>query len=398
LYAYKKGKKDRRYLMACIRERRGRLVIDFYDQHGKRRWKTLKEGIAKREARKELREIEEKIEKGSYVAPRKTPGFSEITEMYLKAKKPNIRYSTYRNYVGHFENHLKPYFGTIKITRINYNSIERFIQRCQKKEVSIPTLRKILRTLGAIMTYSCKKRYIDYNPIRDIEKPKGQSIHNEDKEIAIIIPLQIRALLDAESDLKYKTLFMVTVMTGMRQGEILGLQWDDIDWVTNQVQVKRTFTSGRFYDPKSKASKRKIDLAPQLIAQLKKWQLACPSNKIGLVFPNEDGKPIESTSLVKRKFLPALKKAAIPRIRFHDLRHTYASLLIDQGENPKYIQAQLGHSSINMTFDIYGHLMKNINPQAASKLGDAIFNTDENKNVYGSKMVANTKKGINQNG
>jgi len=96
--------------------------------------------------------------------------------------------------------------------------------------------------------------------------------------------------------------------------------------------------------------------------------------------------------LAKREFLQTLKKAKIPRINFHSLRHTYASLLIDQDENPKYIQAQMGHSSINVTYDIYGHLMKDTNQKAASKLGNSIFEAD------GSKMVANTKKGISQNG
>jgi len=178
----------------------------------------------------------------------------------------------------------------------------------------------------------------------------------------------------------------------MREGEILGLKWDDIDWIAGQIHVRRTFNHGRFYEPKSKTSRRKIDLAPQLISQLKKWQLACPHNKLDLVFPNGDGRPIDANNLVKREFLPALQKAEIPRIRFHDLRHTYASFLIDQEENPKYIQAQMGHSSINVTYDIYGHLMKDTNEKAASKLGNAIFEAD------GSKMVANPKKGISRNG
>ena len=114
--------------MACITKRRGRWVIDFYDQHGKRRWKTLKEGTTKTQARKELRDIEDKVEKGIYIAPRKVPSFSEVADMWLKGKKPNLRHSTYDQYKGHVENHLKPYFGIIKITRINYDSIEDFYQ------------------------------------------------------------------------------------------------------------------------------------------------------------------------------------------------------------------------------------------------------------------------------
>ena len=91
---------------------------------------------------------------------------------------------------------------------------------------------------------------------------------------------------------------------------------------------------------------------------------------------------------MRRHFYPALKAAELPRIRFHDLRHTYASLLIDQGENIKYVQNQMGHASIKVTLDTYGHLMKDVNKEAASRLGDAIFEQD------GSKMVANKQKGV----
>ena len=134
--------------MACITERRDRWIIDFYDQHGKRRWKTMPEGTTKKKAREELRKTEDSIQKGSYLAPAKVPIFSSekdkkgVAEIWLKAKKPDIRYSTFRNYEGHINNHLRPYFGAIRITRINYTSIERFIQHCQDEGVSIPTQRK----------------------------------------------------------------------------------------------------------------------------------------------------------------------------------------------------------------------------------------------------------------
>jgi len=374
--------------MACIRKRRDRLVIDFYDQHGKRRWNTLPEGATKTQAKKILRMIEDKVEKGIYVSSRKVPGFSEIADLWLKTKKPNIRHSTYEQYKGHLENHLKPFFGRTKITRVNFDFAEAFISDCYENEVSIPTLRKILVNLGAIMTYACRKRYIDHNPVRDVEKPKGRSAHEGDEEFNILKPRQIRCLIDKTPELKFQTLFMMAVTTGMRQGELFGLKWPDIDWFNNQVHVKRTFNHGRFYEPKTKTSRRKIDLAPQLATQLKRWKIACPPCNLDLVFPNEQGKPLSPINVVRRKFEPVLKKAELPRIRFHDLRHTYASIQVDLGEYPKYIQHQMGHSSIKITFDTYGHLMKNVNEEAANRLGEAIFGED------GSKMVAGNEKGL----
>jgi len=125
-----------------------------------------------------------------------------------------------------------------------------------------------------------------------------------------------------------------------------------------------------------------------MIKQFKEWKLACPENHLDLVFPNESGKPISALNMYNRKYLPALIKAKFDKVRFHDLRHTWASLLIDQGENIKYIQNQMGHASIKVTMDTYGHLMKDVNKEAASRLGNAIFEQD------GSKMVAETKKEV----
>ena len=109
------------------------------------------------------------------------------------------------------------------------------------------------------------------------------------------------------------------------------------------------------------------------MAKLKEWKLACPPNDHNLVFPNKAGNPINHNNLIQRHFYPSLEKAGLPRIRFHDIRHTYASLLIEQGENIKYIQSQLGHSSPSVTLNVYAHLMKPANQEAASKLENKIF-------------------------
>ena len=106
---------------------------------------------------------------------------------------------------------------------------------------------------------------------------------------------------------------------------------------------------------------------------------------------NETGKPIDHHNLVNRYFKPALKAVGLPRIRFHDLRHTYASLLIEQGENIKYVQTQLGHSSPTVTWNVYAHLMKPVNQEAACRLENTVFGEN------GSKMVAETKKGLQVN-
>jgi len=109
------------------------------------------------------------------------------------------------------------------------------------------------------------------------------------------------------------------------------------------------------------------------LADLKRWRLACKPNKLDLVFPNKRGNPLGNGEMLKYQFHPAIKKASLSPIRFHDLRHTYASLLIEQGENIKYIQSQLGPTSPTVTLNVYAHLMKPVNQEAACRLEKTIL-------------------------
>ncbi|PQP33140.1 site-specific integrase [Desulfobacteraceae bacterium SEEP-SAG10] len=372
--------------MACIAKRRNRYVIDFYDNQGKRRWKTLPKGTTKKKAKEAMRDIEDQVARGIYLPDRKIPLFSKVAEDWLEYKKPNLRESTWSVYEGHTRNHFHD-LDDLKINRISTIKIEKFIGDRQNQGMNISTIKKILVTLGQIMSYAVRHKYIDYNPVRDAERPKGQG-NTKKQKIRILRPDEINSLIDAESNLGYKTLFQLAIFSGARQGELLGLKWSDVDWSNNQIHIQRTFNNYAWYDTKTDASDRKIDLGPTMMTALKKWKLACPTSKLNLVFPNKAGNPINHNNLVNRHFNPALESAGLPKIRFHDLRHTYASLLIEQGENIKYIQSQLGHSSPTVTLNIYAHLMKPVNQEAACRLENTIFETS------GSKMVAEKKKEV----
>lgn len=357
--------------MACITKRRNRYVLDFYDCQGKRQRQTLKAGTTKKAAKDKLREIEDQLSKGIYISDKKIPLFSDVAKDWLEYKKLNLRESTFYVYKGHTLNHFKE-FDEIKVNRITTARVEKFIISRQKEGMHILTLRKILVTLGQIFSYSVRHKYIDHNPLADAERPKDQG-EIKDQKIRILTPEKINALLDAVSDQKYKTLFRLAIFSGARQGELLGLKWADIDWINSQIHIQRTFNQQAWYDVKTKTSNRKVDIGPVTITELKKWKLACPVCELDLVFPNQAGNPINHNNLVSRYFNPALKAAKIPRIRFHDLRHSFASLLIDQGENIKYIQSQLGHSSPTVTLNVYAHLMKKVNQEAACRLENRVF-------------------------
>jgi len=372
--------------MACIAKRRGKYVIDFYDTYGKRRWITMPKGTTKKKAKEKLREIEDQLRRGIYLPDKKIPTFKQVAKDWIEYKKPNLRHSTWSVYEGHTRNHFDE-FNLIKINRVTTAKVEKWITARHNEGMNIATIKKILVTLGQIMAYAVRHGYVDYNPARDAERPRGNG-ESEESKIRVLTPVEINAFLDAEEDMKYRTLFRLAIFSGARQGELLGLKWSDVDWENNQIHIQRTFNNQRWYSTKTDASNRKIDLGPAMMKELKEWKLACPPNDLDLIFPNEAGQPINHNNLVKRYFEPALKKVGIEKIRFHDLRHTYASLLIEQGENIKYIQAQLGHSNPTVTLSVYAHLMNPVNQEAPSKLENTIFE------INGSKMVADNKKEV----
>ena len=357
--------------MACIAKRRDRYVIDFYDNQGNRKRKTLKKGTTKTKAREILRDIEMQLTKGLYLPEERIPLFAKVAKDWLEFKKLNIRASTWSCLEGHTRIHFEE-LNSLRVNLITTSAIERWIAKRQQNNMNILTLRKVLVTLGQIMSYAVRHKYLDHNPVRDAERPRTQGAVKE-KKIRILTPDEIKAFLDTTTNQKYYTLFRLAIMSGARQGELLGLKWSDVDWEASQVCIERTFNNQAWYEAKTEASKRRIDIGPGMIAELKKWKLACMPNKLNLIFPNEAGQPMNHNNLVSRHFNPALKKAGIDRIRFHDLRHTYASLLIEQGENVKYIQSQLGHSSPTVTLNVYAHLMKPAHQEAAVKLEKAIF-------------------------
>ena len=374
--------------MACITKRRGRWVIDFYDQHGKRRWKTLPENTTKKKATEELRAIEEQVGKRVFIPTKEVPLFKAVAKEFAESKRPNLRANTFEVVEGIIRNHFSE-LEELRIQSITTARLEKYIRARQHEGRNISTLRKTLMVMGQIFSYAVRHRYIDFNPLREAERPRRRGHEGEDpqKEMKVLTPVQIKALLDQTKEQKYKMLFTLAAFTGMRQGEILGLKWEDIDWEAKQAHVQRTFTSGKFFATKTKTSNRRVDLGPTLMTDLKKWKLASGKNELGLVFCNEAGNPINHQNLVRRHFFPALKAANLPRIRFHDLRHSYASILIEQGENLKYIQTQLGHSSPTVTLNVYAHLMKPTNQEAACRFERAIFG-DSSKMVAGAEEKA----------
>jgi integrase len=195
--------------------------------------------------------------------------------------------------------------------------------------------------------------YIRDNPAEHLERPRVKKA-----EIEVLTPDEVKAA-SPEHRFPLSGAFLTCVLTGMRAGELWGLHWSEVDWDARQIFVRQSLWRGQFQDPKSTYSVRKIDIPDLLLQELRKWKSVSPESP--LVFPSPEGKPSSHNNAVKRFFNPALEKAKLRHVSFHSLRHTNASMRIAAGQNIKYIQTQLGHASIKMTLDIYGHLFNDAN-------------------------------------
>lgn len=369
--------------MATVSKRRNRYVLDFYDHEGKRIRETMPKGTTKRAAQDELNAILEKIKARKYTPEARMPTFKTAADEWLKKKKQKIRSSTWSVYEGHVRNHFAE-FHHIKVDRITTEMIEAYIEDQETAGMPMGTLKKILVSLGQIFKFCVKRGYCMLNPVSEADRPRGQGTDLDEqldnkKQIRVMTVEQIREFLELVHIQKYHALFTLAIFSGARQGELLGLKWSDINWQDKQIHIQRTFNNGSFFETKTKGSNRWVDIGPTTMKVLKEWKLACPPGKLDLVFPTNTGGPMNHNNMVNRYFKPTITAMGL-NLRFHDLRHTYASLLIEQGENVKYIQDQLGHSTPIVTLDVYAHLMRPSNPAAANKLETAVL-TKKNEPV-----------------
>jgi len=254
--------------------------------------------------------------------------------------------------------------------------VQRFVTQKRTEGLAPQTIKNVLIPLKEMLKHAVRWGYLRESPALYVELPRIPH-----KEMDFLTPEEIRRFLDYVPRAR-SALFVTAVMTGMRRGEILAMRWANLDWNRGQYFVREALYRKHFVEPKSEASRRAIDLAQTVLDALRQHKVEQGKDRLrfgpeyedfDLIFCREDGTPLDPDTVAKLEFHRYLKDAGIRRIRFHDLRHTYATLLISQGENPKYIQSQLGHSSIQITLDRYGHLMPDVHREAAERLDRSVF-------------------------
>lgn len=313
----------------------------------------------------------------------------------------NLKESSQRGYRGILDTHILPKFRRRLLVEITREEIKELCfekmrtGRVKPKKVDDKTVDATLsprsvsyitRTLSAIFTHAMEDGITTANPAA---RP-GRFLKTGDRrdKIDFLTPEEGRALLDA-ARAHYPRAFPLLLMamrTGLRQGEIIALQWGDMDWKGKFFEVRRSNYMGNVTTPKS-GKGRRVDMSDQLAAVLTdhKRIVAAEALKAGRafpawVFPSYEGTVLEAGN-VRRSLALCLKKAGMRHLRFHDLRHSFASYLIANGESLAYVRDQMGHASIQITVDTYGHLIPGANRQAVNRLDDAEWRTTGGKNA-----------------
>jgi integrase len=377
--------------MACVRKRRGKWIIDYYDQFGRRHWETV--GTNKKEAEEKLAEKTIEIRKGSYNPASAKITVNEYAKSWLGtyAQVNNLKASTVKSYGQCLSKYILPALGGLQLRSVRRDPIKSFVGDLGKAGLSRNSVRIVHATLRTMLNSAVEDEILGVNYALKIGKfTKGKA--ERQQHISPFTREEVAVFLDAVQAYfpTYHPFVLTLARTGMRLGEALALQWGDVDFEGRFIEVRRNLVSGRIETPKS-GKTRRVDMSLQLAGAIqehlrrrKEETLRKGWSEIpDWVFCDSNGHPLDGNNFRKRVFVKALAKAGLRRIRIHDLRHTYASLLIQNDESLAYVRDQLGHHSIQVTVDIYGHLVPGGNKRAVDRLDDVSWGSRS------SKMVAN---------
>ncbi|MBI4377603.1 MAG: site-specific integrase [Nitrospinae bacterium] len=332
-------------------QKKSKIYYAVIPLNSKRKW--IRGGDTKKDAQRVLNDKLAEINQGTYREVIKAT-FMDFSETWLKDyAEVKVKPSTFAGYKDIIAKLLNPTFGYFNLVDITTGLLQAHISE-RLKTVSAKTVCNEIVVIKEMFKHALRWGYLKSNPAEYLERPRLTK-----PEIEILNPDEVEKLLEISNH--YRIAFLTGFQTGMRAGELWGLQWTDIDWNSAQIHVRRSLWKKQFQTPKTKYSIRKIDMTERLIHELKRWKLACPINEDNIVFPSPEGKLSLHDNVVKRYFNQALRKTGLRQVSFHSVRHTNASMRIQAGQNIKYIQTQLGHASINITLDIYGHLFNDVN-------------------------------------
>jgi len=350
-------------------------IVDYRDRDGRRHIETF---TRKKDA--DDRHINVKLElgKGIHTPNSKSPTVADAGELWIASgEQAGLEITTLDQYRQHLKLHLTPTIGAVKLSQLTV-PVVRALEDQLRVDRSAVLVRKIIGSLGAILADAQERGLVTQNVVRNLrsrrrrgKERQAEKRHKGKLKIGVDIPSpdEIRAIV-ASCTGRWRPLFLTAIFAGLRASELRGLRWIDVDLKRSEIHVRqRADRRNEIGPPKSEAGERTIPLPPTVVSALREWKLACPKGELGLVFPNGRGRVENYSNIVKRGLAPIQIEAKVVTTRgaakytgLHSLRHFYASWCINRRvdgglELPlKLVQAHMGHASIQMTADLYGHL------------------------------------------
>jgi integrase len=371
-------------------EERCAWIVDYFDQDRVRRQETFPR---KKDADARWIEVGHEVREGTHTARAASITVAEAAELWLRAGKlAGLERATIEQHRGHIDHHITPLVGRVKLADLTTPRVQKFADDLLShgkadgsgEVLSRSTARKVLASLKGIIKHAQRQGQIAKNPAQpvSIRVPKRGTVKLKAGR-DFPTKVEVNTILKAASG-RWRALIVAAVFTGMRASELRGLRWEDVDLDANVIHIhQRADYWGTIGIPKSEAGERDIPMTPMVINALREWKLACPRREgmLGLVFPNGQGKVESHANFCNRCWYPMQIEIGLsedtgeiddkgqPILRakygFHTLRHFFASWLIDRGFSLKKVQGLLGHATMAMTADTYGHLLPDLENDAA---------------------------------
>ncbi|EOO24845.1 DNA integration/recombination/inversion protein [Bacillus cereus BAG1X2-3] len=344
---------------------------------GKRKQKKKRGFITKQEAENALTMLLSEVHTGTYVEPSKL-SYGEYLQDWFNTKKHSVGIQTAKVLKGYLNSRIIPSLGNIKLDKLTSLHMQNYVNSLRDEGLKRGTIEKIIKIIRNSLEHAIDMELITKNVAAKTKLPKSDK-----EELTIWNEQEVQLFLKATQDSRYSIVFHMALVTGMRQGELLGLRWKDVDLEKGHLTISQTLShDGKMFllGGKTKSSLRKILLPASTVAKLKKHRAVVLKEKLGqgeeyhdndLVMCTPSGTPITPAN-VRRSLNALIKKAAVPKIRFHDLRHTHATLLLAKGVNVKVISERLGHSNIKITLDTYSHVLPTMQEDAVNKIEEIL--------------------------
>lgn len=304
-------------------------------------------------------------------------------ESWLETKEAECATSTVHAYRWAVNEYIAPEIGERRLGDLDALDIDRLLNALRSKPcgpreepASTRTLRAVYVTLRAALNFAVQRRLMAISPMNGIKSPKHRA-----KKITPLTREQARRFLKAAKDDRLYALYVLAITCGLRQAELFGLKWCDVDMRAGRLAVRRQVVeqgggAAILVDHTKSGRDRSIKLPPQVIAVLREHQkrrFARGDIANELLFTAPRGGFLIKSNFLRKSFQPMLEKAQCPRVRFHDMRHTAATLAFEQGVHPKQVQEMLGHSSVALTLDIYSAFIPTMQDQVAEAMERALF-------------------------